>query len=198
MTDDRPSDLLSALPRSRPHRRSAKRPARPAAGPEAEAHEATQAPSENRGVTTKPAADRAKADRAKASSPRSGAQRSKSARPTAKSNGNAAKASKTRSKATKATKTRSEAKPSQPTTAAGRAIPSAGEAQGKPSRQPTRLAQPAQPRGVPRSNQGARPEPSTEFPVLRTAVQAAAELTEIGATLSAKALRRVLGRFPRP
>jgi hypothetical protein len=34
--------------------------------------------------------------------------------------------------------------------------------------------------------------------VLRTAVQAAAELAEIGFTLSAKALRSAVGRLPRP
>jgi len=60
------------------------------------------------------------------------------------------------------------------------------------------LPQPAQPRGVPRSAQPRRPEPATEVPVLRTAVQAAAELAEIGLTLSAKALRGAIGRLPRP
>lgn len=183
MTDDRSSDLLSALPRSRPHRRSAKRPTREVPGPEAEAERAT----EQSQTAAKPA--RARTTRRKG----------KSARPETKSRSRAAKPSKPRAQSAKTSKPRSEsARPSKPAATSTSAIGSAGEAQARPSRRSKRLAQPAQPRGVPQTKQGERPEPSTEFPVLRTAIQAAAELTEIGVTLSGKALRRAIGRFPRP
>ncbi|HTX30576.1 MAG TPA: hypothetical protein VMD09_04280 [Solirubrobacteraceae bacterium] len=154
MTDDHSSDLLSALPRSRPHRRSAKRPAREAPAREPEAQQATR-------EAPQPAAKKT-----------------------------------TRAKATPATRAAKSPRP-----AAAKASKPAPSTPAKPrstAAKPKRLPQPAQPRGVPRAKRGARPEPSTEFPVLRTAVQAAAELTEIGVTLSAKALRRVVGRLPRP
>jgi len=68
-----------------------------------------------------------------------------------------------------------------------------------------RLAQPAQPRGVPAGPRTRRPaasaprsEPASPAPILGTAVQAAAELAEIGLALSGRALRRAIGRLPRP
>jgi hypothetical protein len=159
MTDDRPSDLLSALPRSRPHRRSDKRPARAAASPE------PSPPSSEAG--------RAKAVSARGKSPAA-----------AKPAHGSARAPRTSAKpARPAAKSRSAAKP--------RAAQPA-------RRRPDRLPQPAQPRGVPQAARGTRPQPTTDFPVLRTALQAAGELAEIGLTLSAQALRRAIGRFPRP
>jgi hypothetical protein len=127
-----------------------------------------------------------KRKRAAASPP---ARRGKTAGPETKTRSRAAKTSKPRPQAAKAPK---------PAATPTSAIGSAGKTQTRPSRQSKRLAQPAQPRGVPKANQADRPEPTTELPVLRTALQAAAELTEIGVTLSGKALRRALRRFPRP
>jgi len=130
MTKDQPSDLLGQLPRTRPHRRSANRPARKV--------EASGAAAEASGVAAKAPPQ----DRAKRSKP---------------------------------------------------------------------LAQPAQPRGVPARPRARRPAPakpaaetsagrppSAPAPILGTAVQAAAELAEIGVALSARALRRAIERLPRP
>jgi hypothetical protein len=62
----------------------------------------------------------------------------------------------------------------------------------------TPLRQPAQPRGVPTTPRGRRPAPPPGRDVLGTAVQAAAELAEIGLSLGARALRGAAARVPRP
>ncbi len=159
MSDERPSELLSALPRSRPHRRSDKRPVRSPAAPEAE----TSSPGPQKTEASAPARQK------------------RSAR------GDARATRKTASSRPKAAATQRSVKPR-----------GAATAEAASRRRPRRLAQPAQPGGVPRGVRGPRPEPSTEFPVVRTAVQAAAELAEIGFTLSTKVLRRAIGRLPRP
>jgi hypothetical protein len=61
---------------------------------------------------------------------------------------------------------------------------------------PTRLRQPAQPGGTPVARR--KPVPSSSADVVGTAVQAAAELAEIGLSVSARALRRAVSRLPRP
>jgi hypothetical protein len=81
----------------------------------------------------------------------------------------------------------------------------------KPKPKPERLSQPAQPAGAPpkasrspkvrrapTSPPPRRPTPPSGGEILSTAVQAAAELTEIGLTASARALRNALSRLPRP
>jgi hypothetical protein len=82
-------------------------------------------------------------------------------------------------------------------TSAPRAIDSASSRR-RPAAQPkpTRLRQPAQPGGTPTAHR--KPVPSTGADVLGTAVQAAAELAEIGLSVSARALRRAVSRLPRP
>jgi hypothetical protein len=188
MTEDRPSELLSALPRSRPHRRSDKRPAR-ATAPEAPAEETTASPDE-------PAARHTAMPSASPEpKTRTGPSREKAAGPAAKSTGAGAKAKSPRPGA-KAKSPRTAAK--SPRTTAKATGASAKSPRPAAKSAPRRLPQPAQPRGVPRGARGPRPEPKTDFPVLRTALQAAAELTEIGVTLSAKAVRGALGRLPRP
>jgi hypothetical protein len=144
MSPDHPSDVLGALPRTRPHRRSAKRPARPTGG-----------------VT--PAAKTSKATPAKA--------RTSETTP-----------AKARTQAARATNPRKTGQPSTPAR--------------RPRSAP--LPQPAQPSGVPDAPRGPRPEPEGGVPVLRTAVGAAAELAEIGVSLSTRVLKRAVGRFPRP
>jgi hypothetical protein len=119
-------------------------------------------------------------------------------------------------------KTASTAKPKpKPPTAAAKATP-AGSSKRKPTAakpKPTaakpkpaaRLRQPAQPAGTPaRGPASARPparrsgaQPRRATPpsggeILSTAVQAAAELAEIGLTAGARALRNALSRLPRP
>ena len=68
------------------------------------------------------------------------------------------------------------------------------------------LRQPPQPRGVPQQPKTARPKADApaERPapprreLLATAVQAAAELTEMGLSAGARALREAVSRLPRP
>ena len=79
------------------------------------------------------------------------------------------------------------------------AAPGVQSAEANPQPTPTPRATP-KPRAKPRV--GARPEPTPppapNDGVLGTAVQAAAELAEIGLSASARALRGVLSRLPRP
>ncbi|MHB8690612.1 MAG: hypothetical protein ACYDHH_05145 [Solirubrobacteraceae bacterium] len=116
MSEQPPSQVLGALPRSRPHRRSDKRPAKPAV------------------VQTAPLAI--------ASEPSTKPKRAAQPKPAAKT------------------------KPAQGRVAAQKA---------------------------------AKPDPPTvRTDVLGTAVQAAAELAEIGISATARALRGAVGRLPRP
>jgi hypothetical protein len=75
----------------------------------------------------------------------------------------------------------------------------------RPSRsQPARLRQPAQPEGTPIATRASDSERARSFSsasgaeILGTAVQAAAELAEIGMSVGARALRNVVSRLPRP
>jgi hypothetical protein len=129
MSEERPSEVLGALPRTRPHRRSDKRASRPATG--------------TPDVEVTPA-------------------RPKQARPT-------------------------QARPTRPPR------PPRARTEGKP-----RLRQPAQPAGTPAARQPRKAAPAAGTDILGTAVQAAAELAEIGLSVSARAIRRAVSRLPRP
>jgi len=61
-----------------------------------------------------------------------------------------------------------------------------------------RLRQPPQPAGTPTSPRSRKPVPATGADILGTAVQAAAELAEIGLSVSARALRNAVARLPKP
>ena len=162
MADQKHSEVLGALPRSRPHRRSAKRPPR-ANGSAVETTTATEtAPPKKakRATTASPKATSPKAASPKATSPKA---------------------------------TRRTATPSRPTSK--RSEPNAAR-RAKPRTDP--LRQPPQPRGIPSQPRSPVPPSSHKPQVLGTVVQATAELTEIGLSLSARALRRVVGRLPRP
>jgi hypothetical protein len=184
MSEDRPSEVLGGLPRTRPHRRSEKR--RPPANSEAvqAATEAVQAASEAKPATRakakpkpKPTAKRAAA---KPATPKPAAAKPATPKPAA---------------AKPATPKRATAKPAAPKTA------SRG-----------RLRQPAQPAGAPsasgateRPRSARREPPPTRKPgpprggeIIGTAVQAAAELAEIGLSVGARAIRRAVSRLPRP
>lgn len=153
MTDKRQPGVLGSLPRTRPHRRSDKRPA--AAAP-ATVSEPMVSPAE---VTPEPKRAKAKPRATGTATPR--------ATGTAKR------------RATATAKPRAAVTP-RATTRTAAATP-VGEA--KPRRTPAREAAPTP-----------APVPGT----LETAVQAAAELAEIGLQASARALRRTLSRLPRP
>jgi hypothetical protein len=152
MSDQRSSDVLGALPHSRPHRRSQKRASRPAQTP-AEASTATSG-----------AAKRSSAAQAKPTSSRS------------------------KSSAAKRTTQASAKRTTQATPRATRSTAGKGP----------RIQQPAQPSGSPRGARASRPEPATRHDIFGTALQAAAELAEIGLTVSARALRGAVSRLPRP
>ncbi|HUB03981.1 MAG TPA: hypothetical protein VMA76_02875 [Solirubrobacteraceae bacterium] len=137
MSDERPSDVLGALPRRRPHRRSEKR--------------ASPAPAGRSGSSPPPAK-------------RGSAARARGARPV-------------------------DGKRDAPATPTPRVTP----------RRPDRLRQPAQPPGVPPTPpRPGRPDQTTSRDILGIAAQAAAELAEIGLSVSARALRNAVARLPRP
>jgi hypothetical protein len=149
MTDERHPGVLGSLPRTRPHRRSDKRPAVAAPEPVVSPVEVTPEP--------KPAV--AKTRSTGTAKPRAAG----TAKPRASTN---AKPRATVSP--KATVKQADATP-------------VGEA--KSRRTPARQS----------------PPPPAPVPgAVETAVQAAAELAEIGLQASARALRRTLSRLPRP
>jgi hypothetical protein len=134
MSDQPPPGVLGGLPRTRPHRRSQKRPAR---SPEVD------------GVAAKPRAAASGAAKPRAAKPRV-----------------------------------ATSPPSKPRDA--KAHSAHTRAQAKPRPTQVRVAKPP----------AAMPPTSTAGP-LETAVQAAAELAEIGLSVSARALRGALSRLPR-
>jgi hypothetical protein len=144
LSDERPSDVLGALPHRRPQRRSDKRAA-PAArsGPTTIANGTSASTKRTTASTKRAAASTKHPEAARAHSPR-------------------------------------------PTT---RATP----------RRPERLHQPAQPAGVPPTPpRPGVPDETTGRDILGIAAQAAAELAEIGLSVSARALRNAVSRLPRP
>jgi hypothetical protein len=156
MTGEPPSEVLGSLPRTRPHRRSQKRP------PRATRAADTRAAAVDTRTIDAPADAQADAKPAKA------------------------KPAKTETAKTETAK----AKLANATTAAPRRV-TTGSA-------PSRLRQPAQPAGTPPGPRNRRPVPSNGSDVLGTAVQAAAELAEIGLSVGARAIRGAVARLPRP
>jgi hypothetical protein len=171
MSEKPPADVLGALPRSRPHRRSEKRRARPA-----DVESAAAAVQDAATSPAKPAA----------ATPRSAA-----AKPTPPA------AAKARSAAAKAKPAAARAKPSAAKPKAAAARPKPAGAQRKPTTAKPSLGQPAQPSGTPGTSR-TKPPHSEGHDIIGTAVQAAAELAEIGISAGARALRRAVSRLPRP
>ncbi len=89
------------------------------------------------------------------------------------------------------------AKPAAAKPAAARPAPAKPRAAKPATRRPTR-PQPPQPGGVPRTPPREPDAPAPRSDLLGTAVQAAAEVAEIGLTVGARALRRAVARLPRP
>lgn len=168
MSDQRSSEVLGGLPNSRPHRRSQKRPARPA---ESSSEQGSTSARTSSTKTAKPTAKRTSTPRASS---------------TAKATGSPAP----------------KAKGSSTAGAKGRATAGRKATGSSAPRQGARLEQPKQPTGTPsgaRSRKPAQqPQSGGRHEILETAVQAAAELAEIGFTVSARALRSAISRLPRP
>ncbi|HEY4826665.1 MAG TPA: hypothetical protein VIH85_07845 [Solirubrobacteraceae bacterium] len=180
MSTDRPSDVLGALPRRRPHRRSDKRAA-PAATQGSSA-ERTESPA-------KPRSTPARGGRS-TTAKRTPAARRKAAAQT----GATARTSEATGRSAGATARTSEAT----ARSAGAKAQIVDAPPGATRRRPERLRQPAQPPGVPPMSDAPRPEEPGSRRILGTAAQAAAELAEIGLTASARALRNAVARLPRP
>jgi hypothetical protein len=171
MTDQRKPGVIGSLPRTRPHRRSDKRVAPPSGAPPL-TNDREQAPAPAR-PAAKPRTTKAAAKPKKPAAAR---------------------------KPAAATKPAAAGKP--PTTAkkpsaAGK--PSAATSAPKPARTRAARARPA-PQARNTAPRPATPPPPREPSpgALETAVQAAAELAEIGLHAGARALRRALSRLPRP
>ena len=180
MSEDPPPGVLDSLPRTRPHRRSAKRGAI-AAGSAPAPDQAPRPKSRSTGVKT---------DAGAAAKPRvSRAKSSAASKPGVTGVKSSAAASRARASSTVASRARAQDE------AASR-----GREQGE-------AASPARPQGTPATPTSGRPhapsraassDPNPRPGVVTTAVQAAAELTEIGLMASARALRGALSRLPRP
>ncbi len=168
MTDDRPSEVLGGLPRTRPHRRSEKRGA-PAQ------HLAGEAPTG--AAPTPPAATAPTPPTATA--------------PAGKPLTRKPAAPKTAETATSGS---ASVEPLDPARKASETAAQRHAARTKPAR----LPQPEQPAGAPPAPASRKPVPSSGVDILGTAVQAAAELTEIGLSASARALRGAISKLPRP
>lgn len=168
MPEQRPTDVFSGLPRTRPHRRSDKRPSARAevAATEDTAAAAGEAKPRD-GTAKKPPAKRAPAARSAAAKP---TQRKRRPKP--------------------------EAEP------AAVPEPPAAKRASQPKRRRTpraeTLRQPPQPAGTPTPPRSRKPVPATGAEILGTTVQAIAELTEIGLSAGARALRNAVSRLPRP
>jgi hypothetical protein len=195
MSDDRPSDVLGSLPRTRPHRRSEKRGARPAV----DAPAATDAPelTEARASRVAPAASAGPA------APKAKPARSAKPKPKPKTKPK----TKPKPAGTAATGSKRQAleQPPQPAGAPSKASAGAQRKPGGAGRRrpatvsPTKAAAPARRPPATRpgaeSQRGSRPGGAD---LLGTAVQAAAELAEIGLSVGARAVRRAVSRLPRP
>jgi hypothetical protein len=195
MSEERPSDVLGALPRTRPHRRSDKRGAPQAATrpPPGDAAEATNA-------TPNIVADQMTPD-PPASQPTASTASKPSAKTTSKPS--AKTTSKPRAKTASKPMAKTASKPSAKT--ASEPSASGPTANATPKRPPApagprapRLRQPAQPDGTPAPRPNRNPAPPLAPDLVGTAVHAVAELAEIGLSVSARAIRSAVSKLPRP
>lgn len=178
MSEEKTTDVLGALPHSRPHRRSDKRRARQTPAGASPANDTE--PAAAKSSAPKPAAS-------KPSAPKPGA--SKPSAPEPAASGPAA------------SKPAGAAKPT-----ASKPAPAA-RAKTKPRARTAspRLQQPKQPTGTPSRVRDAAPKDGRagrtqpeRHDLLGSAVQAAAELTELGLTIGARVIRGAVSKLPRP
>jgi hypothetical protein len=171
MTEPHPSQVLGGLPRSRPHRRSQRRPAvQPIREPAG-----AQATGESTGKAALPN-----------TKTKAGA-----ADPAARAAGGAAKPQAGASAPKRKNRAATVAKPSSQIAPTGRATTTTTSEAAPTSAVPTT----AMPQLTPPVTPGAK---ATRTDVVATAVQAAAELAEIGLTFGARTLRNALSRLPHP
>jgi hypothetical protein len=195
--DGNDRDVLTSLPRTRPARRSAKRGTRAASTPEPAAPEApadTPARARSRAAAKpKPAATPATRRAPARSKP-------KAART------QAAKAEPAPAEAAKPASSRAKAKPRSTGRAGTRrattrsrssAVRSTPASAGTATRAAESAVPPAGYAAAPAESAAGRPGPDP-FAVVGTAVQAAGEIAQIGATLWSQALRSAISRLPRP
>jgi hypothetical protein len=156
---DSPSDVLGALPRSRPHRRSDKRASRPTP----ESGSGSPAPAAATGASAPATAKPAKPKKPK---------------PAAAAKPKAAATAKAKAGARTAPAAQTKRAPAQTTRAQFYTPSGAG----------SRVAK----------QKASKPVPDEKFDVLGTAIQAAAELAEIGISATARAIRGAVERLPRP
>jgi hypothetical protein len=180
MTDEQPSGVLGALPRTRPHRRSDKRDKRGSRRADA------TPPERDNGAKPEPAA----------APPEHAAPPGTAEQPAAAANTPSARARTPTAKKTAAPKQRTaRASEPRPQAEAKRRTARSSE---PPTQAKPRLRQPPQPPGTPSRAPHAKPAPARGTDLLGTAVQAAAELAEIGLSLSARAVRSAVSKLPRP
>ena len=202
MSDKPTTDVLGALPRTRPHRRSGKRAERPGdAGP---AGELTPQAADARETPARKPAKRPATKKAATAKPAAAAGRKAPARGAAASAGSKAPARGAAASAgSKASARGAASQSSSKTPRAGngttprprpRAVADTGHGAGPGSR----LRQPPQPAGTPSGRRSRKPVPASGGEIFGTAVQAAAELAEIGLSVSARALRNAVSRLPKP
>ncbi len=187
MTEERHSEVLGGLPRTRPHRRSDKRDSARTAPP---TPETTDGPAP-------PTADTPGGPAVPATAPRTATTKTKPGATNAK-----AAAAKTKTAARTESSPKAKSAAAKPKTAAAK--PTAD----RPTGGGARLRQPEQPDGTPARGPAKPYSPARHSPrdqpapkgteILGTAVQAAAELAEIGLSAGARALRRAVSRLPRP
>jgi hypothetical protein len=191
VSENRPTDLLGALPRTRPHRRSDKRGARPS-------DPATTAAPPETSADGKAARRPAPARKTTAASKTPAARKTTAASKPAAARRPAARKSPAASKSPAAAKSPAASK--SPAAAKSPAARRSTAAKAQARERSGRLRQPAQPAGIPTHPRNARRKraPKAGAEILGTAVQATAELAEIGLVLSARALRNAVSRLPRP
>jgi translation initiation factor IF-3 len=188
-----PADVLGALPRSRPHRRSEKRRARPVDVEAAVAAVESAAASQPEPAAPKKASA---APKEASAAPRKAGPAPKKATPKSVVAPRKAGPSAKPGAASKAASTVRGEAPSKPAAVPKPPAPAARPA--RATRAKPRLEQPAQPTGTPDARRPDHPLPGSRHDLLGTAVQAAAELAEIGLSVGARALRQAVSRLPKP
>ncbi len=199
MSKKQTPDVLGALPHTRPHRRSQKRPAvSTGAAPDPPVAEARAGGGE-RASTAGRERSGGKRERSGGKRERSGGKRERSGGKRERSGGERAQQGRSRSAMASGTQagSRSGTGPGRSSDTRTRETRSRTGTERERS-SGKRLPQPPQPAGLPTASRGLTPPPPTGTEIIEITVRAAAELAEIGFVASAQALRNAVSRLPRP